>query len=744
MVSWIPIVLVVFACLPPRRAVLVSSLAAWLFLPGVAFDLPGLPDYTKSSATAVGLVLGMALFDPGRLLGMRPRWYDLPVIIWCVSPFVTSMTNHLGAYDGVSAVIVQLFRWGLPYLVGRGYFDDLDGLRALAIGIVVGGLIYVPLCLCEIRLSPFISFYLYGVDTWGWEGMRYGGYRPRVFMYTGLELGMWMTAASLSGCWLWASGSLRQLRGYPFGMLLGILLVTTVLCKSTGALLLLLLGLAIYGALKRKGWAWPVWVLLALPLVYEGLRTSKLWSGHQAVEVTQALINAERAESLDFRLRNEDLLVEKALGRPFFGWGGWNRARVFNEQGRDLTTTDGYWIICLGNQGLVGLGMMNATLLLPLFLLIRRIPPRSWPDPRFSAAAVLAVLLGLYMLDNLSNAMLNPIYPLAIGGLTALDPGRIGKRSGMEDGDGPTSGDGPGPDPEEADVEADPRPAREAEVLDPRHRLAEGQRVRAGQLAIAGRPDAAEELLRRAARMQEALVRDDPATGVYRQGLARTCIYLGRFLADRGRRRETQRAWRRALELLAGLADEFPERPEYREGWLDHLNNFAWLLATASDPAVRDPSRAVSWAATAVEQAPECSIYWNTLGVARYRAGNDRGAIEALGRSVELGSGGTSFDHFHLSLALARCGDQAMARTWYHRGVAWMGEHRPRQEALSRLRDEAASLLADFAPRPAVGQLALSPATSRPETGPPGPDDRGPPPAGSSADERTGIRGVGP
>ena len=35
-------------------------------------------------------------------------------------------------------------------------------------------------------------------------------------------------------------------------------------------------------------------------------------------------------------------------------------------------------------------------------------------------AGALAILLGLYMLDNLLNAMINPIFMVAAGGITGL------------------------------------------------------------------------------------------------------------------------------------------------------------------------------------------------------------------------------------------------------------------------------------------------------------------------------------
>ena len=48
-------------------AVIAAFLIAWLFLPMAGFRLAGLPDYTKMSATTLGVLMGAALFDADRL-----------------------------------------------------------------------------------------------------------------------------------------------------------------------------------------------------------------------------------------------------------------------------------------------------------------------------------------------------------------------------------------------------------------------------------------------------------------------------------------------------------------------------------------------------------------------------------------------------------------------------------------------------------------------------------------------------
>jgi hypothetical protein len=55
------VVLVLFALLPARRAVVAALIAAWLLLPPVGLDLPGLPAYDKTAAATIGIVLATAM-----------------------------------------------------------------------------------------------------------------------------------------------------------------------------------------------------------------------------------------------------------------------------------------------------------------------------------------------------------------------------------------------------------------------------------------------------------------------------------------------------------------------------------------------------------------------------------------------------------------------------------------------------------------------------------------------------------
>jgi predicted Zn-dependent protease len=125
----------------------------------------------------------------------------------------------------------------------------------------------------------------------------------------------------------------------------------------------------------------------------------------------------------------------------------------------------------------------------------------------------------------------------------------------------------------------------------------------------------------------------------------------------------------------------------------DACNYVAWQLATDTNLKLRPPEIAVEFARKAVELASEKGNFWNTLGVAQFRAGNWKESINALQKSMELRKGGDSFDWYFLAMAHWRLGHKDEGRKWYNQGVQWMEKHQPRNEELRCFRAEAAGLL---------------------------------------------------
>lgn len=424
MFGWIPVVIYLFSRYPARRAIVISFVGAWLFLPQAVLPLPGLPDYDKIAATCYGILLATFIFDVGRFSNFRLSWIDIPMVIWCLCPFASSLSNDLGPYDGMAVVLSQIVTWGVPYFLGRIYLNSLNGMRELAIGIFVGGLSYVPLCLFEMRLSPQLHRIVYGgiASADFGQTVRLGGYRPTVFLSHGLAVGAFMMAATLVGIWLWQTGTVKHLWNVPIEWLVSALFVTFILTRSTGAYALLAGGIAILFIAKNLRTAAPAFLLIFGIGAYLYINAgSGAYVSDQIVELLSKIVPKERLESLEFRFNNEELLSAKARERIVFGWGGYGRALLFRPDGSQLTIPDSLWINTFGPYGTVGLVSLFVAMLLPTFSLFwTRYPARLWANRRVAPAAVVALMTALYMVDCVINAMTNPIYILAAGGIAGL------------------------------------------------------------------------------------------------------------------------------------------------------------------------------------------------------------------------------------------------------------------------------------------------------------------------------------
>lgn len=418
--GYVPICILVFALLRPRTAVIVCMLVGWLFLPVTGFKLPGLPDYTKHSAIAVSCLVAALFFDPKALFRFRPHWIDLPVLIWCLVPIASSVTNGLGLYDGMSESLTQIMRWGMPYFLGRLYFADAASLRALGIAIVAISLFYLVLCLWEMRFSPQLHRMLYGFHPTDFrQQMRWGGFRPMVFIGHGLGIAKWYTVALLWAAWLWRSHSVKRIALVPVGLTVGLMIVGLFVSRAVSGLALAGAGLATIWLVYMRRGTWPVLLLCLLPMGYIAGRCADIFPVEPLISAASA-ISEERAQSLQFRIDNEDILIEKAMRRPVFGWAGWGRSRVYDANGKDVSITDGLWVIALGKNGLVGVTSLMLVFLLPTWLTARRLPGALWGHPLHGAAGAAAMTLLLVAINALPNAPYDPVTAAMAGGLAGL------------------------------------------------------------------------------------------------------------------------------------------------------------------------------------------------------------------------------------------------------------------------------------------------------------------------------------
>lgn len=420
MYGWIPIVFYLFVRYPPQRAVIASFVIGWLFLPQSSLSIPGLPPYTKISAACYGILLATIFYDADRVTTFKPGWIDLPMLVYCLCPLISQLTNN---GSPISPTLNQIVAWGLPYFFGRLYFNNLEGLRQLAIGIFAGGLAYIPFTLIEGVRGPILHQMVYGVsafEDWG-QARRLGGWRPVVFMQHGLMVGVWMMTAALIGFWLWQTGTLKKFKGRSMKLLAIGLMVAFALCRSTGAYSLFGMGVLVLFCAKFFRTSLPLLLLIGYVCFYLYIAASGQFSSAQAVGFITQVFGAERAASLKFRFDNEEILSDKARQRFLFGWGDSGGNRVYNELGQDVSVTDSLWILAFGVNGAVGLVSLFSALLLPVLVFcLFKYPARTWTNPKVAPAATLGIALTMYVFDCVLNAMTNPIFALIAGGISGL------------------------------------------------------------------------------------------------------------------------------------------------------------------------------------------------------------------------------------------------------------------------------------------------------------------------------------
>ncbi|BAM02936.1 hypothetical protein [Phycisphaera mikurensis] len=421
MFGWIPFTLALFMVMPPKRAVVWCFFLAWLFLPMAGYKLSGLPDYTKMSASSAGVLLATALFDQGRLIRFKLRWIDAPLIMFTiVSPMASSISNGLGIYDGLSETNAWLGSWTLPWFIGRMYFKTADDMRLLATAFLMGAFAYIPICLWEMRMAPTLHRNFYGFHQHGFaHAVRWGGYRPRGFMQSGLMTSLYMCSGAVIGLILWRSRVPVRIGRTPVLMAAAVpvLAVVAFFCKGTGAIVLAVgVTAALFAAVILQT-RLPMIVFMLVSPLYIIARAKGVWDGTDLVDFV-ARFSSERAQSLNFRFVNENVLIEKASQRPVFGWGGWNRSAVFNEAGDKTSVADGLWIILYGKAGILGMGFFMLSLILPVLMFLWRFPAYRWLQRSVAPSTALAMMLAIYQVDCLFNGMESPLNFLIAGGLS--------------------------------------------------------------------------------------------------------------------------------------------------------------------------------------------------------------------------------------------------------------------------------------------------------------------------------------
>jgi serine/threonine protein kinase/Tfp pilus assembly protein PilF len=211
---------------------------------------------------------------------------------------------------------------------------------------------------------------------------------------------------------------------------------------------------------------------------------------------------------------------------------------------------------------------------------------------------------------------------------------------------------------------------------------------RLGAILLAdGKADEAAPFLYQSVAALEEMAAKYPKSVGYRVELAAAWDSVGRLRQATGRTRDAEQAFRRCIEVYERLCIESPGQVGGYEAPL------AQLYADCPVERLRDPRRAVELGKKALAIFPKASSYWVTLGVAHYRRGEWKAAVDALETGLRQDRPDTGRGSFFLAMAYARLGNAEQARRSFEQAVQWMDTNQPRNPDLVRVRAEAEGLL---------------------------------------------------
>ncbi|PYC46418.1 hypothetical protein DI396_15585 [Litorivita pollutaquae] len=340
------------------------------------------------------------------------------------STIITFLTNRSGLTYGplrlpairpydMPAMMLNFVIMLLPFWIGWRYLRRPEASRTLLRMLALTGVAYACLVLFEVRMAPQLNTWIYGFFPHSFaQHMRAGGFRPIVFLAHGLRIGIYLSFAVLAAASLMRLEETSRAR-MLWGLATGFLLLTLLVSKNLGAtgITILMLG-AVFLMPQRMKLLFAA-TISAVVLFYPMARAIDVVPTTTLVEWA-AKVSPERAQSLNFRFEQENVLLDRAAQKPIAGWGAWGRARVYDaETGKDLSVTDGTWIIFFGNHGWIGyLCVFGLLCLIPIRLMLRRtqLNPSS-----YDIGLVLVLTAGL--IDLLPNSSLVPPLWLITGAL---------------------------------------------------------------------------------------------------------------------------------------------------------------------------------------------------------------------------------------------------------------------------------------------------------------------------------------
>ena len=420
LLCWPIVSLLLFKKYSALHATFWTIVGGALLLPvNVSFDMQGLPSIGKMSVCTVSALLLCKYKSSAKINWIPKRGAERYFIfLLLLTPLITALTNGEPIYRGESFLpplslyhgfsdTLDMYIFIIPFLLGvqlvKTYEDQITLFRL----IVIAGLWYSIPILLEIRLSPQLHTWIYGFFPHSFlQQRRFGGFRAVVFLGHGLVVAMFVVVVLASSVLLWKE-KIRATKYSP-AVVVMYLIVVLVLCKSVGP------GFLGFVFVTAMAWAsvrlvkgltvFTTVVVVGYPL----LCLYGLFPHNLLVSMVEPF-DVSKSGSLAFRFFHESQLLDLALEKPLFGWGGWGRHRL------EDSVTDGYWVVIFGKYGLAGfIGIFG----LISFAVLRGLRSSALVFHKSEKRMLVghALLVAIIMVDQIPNSSLSRGWMLLLVG----------------------------------------------------------------------------------------------------------------------------------------------------------------------------------------------------------------------------------------------------------------------------------------------------------------------------------------
>ena len=326
--AWPLVCVMLFIRLSPARALIWSLLGAYLLLPPLptAFDFPLFPPLSKHTLPNLTVFLIVLLLLPKRV----PILPDNPLarglaLIFILAPIPTVLTNPeplifvqtglpgLRWTDAIALPINQTILL-LGFLMARPLLAERAAQRDLLVALVIAGLVYSLPMLLEVRLSPQMNLWVYGFYQHIFEqSVRGHGFRRLVFLFHGIWAAFFALTCVLAALALWRGAKVTA-KGRYIGAacwMIGVL----ILCKTLAPMIYLALAAPLILFAQPRLMIRVAALMGLLAVSYPVLKGADLVPTGQILTTLES-VAPERANSLAFRVENEDRLLERARQKP--------------------------------------------------------------------------------------------------------------------------------------------------------------------------------------------------------------------------------------------------------------------------------------------------------------------------------------------------------------------------------------------------------------------------------------------